>query len=166
MKKAKNTIFIMIFRIVGIFILIQGIRMIGEGVYNYINEYSQQNWLSTTAYVVDISSEYSSSSIRHRSRVRYDITYQYEVDGKSYSDMLYNRSQPMGIGDTIKVKYNPDSPKDSTDILKPSIYNLTIFLVFGTIMGTLGFFLSGALILIKKLRGKEKSFLKPRKKWR
>lgn len=157
MKKAKNTIFIIIFRIVGIIILIQGIRMIGEGVYNYIDEHNQKDWVTTTAYVADISSEYSSSSIRHSSHVSYDITYQYEVDNEAYSDILYNRSQPMGIGDTIKVKYDPDAPDDSTDILKPSIHNLIVFLVFGTIMGILGFFLSGAWILIKKIRIKGKS---------
>lgn len=43
----------------GIIVLILGIRMIGEGIYNYIDEHNQKDWISTTAYVIDISSEYS-----------------------------------------------------------------------------------------------------------
>lgn len=154
MKKAKsikNTIFIIIFRIFGIFILIQGIRMVGEGVYNYIDEHNQQDWISATAYVVDISSEYS-SSWKHSSRVSYDITYQYEVDGEKYSDILYNRDKALGLGTPVSIKYDPDTPSDSTDILKPSLNNLIIFLVFGTLMATLGFFLSGAWALIRRIR--------------
>ena len=154
MKKNKisGTIFIVLFRLIGIFILIQGIRMVGEGVYNYIDEHNQRDWISTTAYVIDISREYSSSSTKHSSRVQYDITYQYEVDGRLYSDMLYNRSQAMALGDSVKIKYDPEAPEDSTDILKPSLNNLIVFLVFGALMVVLGFFLSGAWALIHKIR--------------
>lgn len=151
-NKVSGTIFIVLFRIVGIFMLIQGIRMVGEGVYNYIDEHNQQDWISTTAYVVDISSEYSSSSTKHSSRVRYDITYQYEVEGESYSDVLHNRDKALGIGEGIKIKYDPNAPEDSTDILKPSLNNLMVFLVFGVLMSTVGFFLSGAWALIRKIR--------------
>lgn len=141
-----------LFRIMGIIVLILGFRMVGEGIYNYIDEHQQKDWISTTAYVIDISSEYSSSSTKHGSRVRYDITYQYEVDGKEYSDKLYNRSQAIGLGNKIKIKYDPTTPEDSTDILSPSLHNLIVFLVFGTIFITIGFFLSGAWALIRKIR--------------
>ena len=152
MKKVSQAIFVVLFRIVGIIILIQGVRMIGEGVYNYIDEYNQQDWVSTTAYVIDISSEYSSSSRKHSSRVRYDITYQYEVDGETYSDILHNRDKALGLGESIKIKYDPETPEDSTDILKPRLNNLIVFLVFGILMATVGFFLSGVWALIRKIR--------------
>ncbi len=141
-----------LFRIMGIIVLILGIRMAGEGIYHYIDENHQKDWIPATAYVVDISSEYSSSSTRYGGRIRYEITYQYEVDGKEYSDKLYNRSRVMGLGDKIKIKYDPTAPEDSTDILSPSLYNLIVFLVSGAIFVTMGFFLSGAWALIRKIR--------------
>lgn len=100
----KGLVFAVVLRIIGIFILMQGFRMIGEGVYNYINEHSQQDWITVSAEVVDVRSEYSGSF--HRSHINYDITYQYEIDGKAYSGKLYNRSVPMGLGDRVQVKYD------------------------------------------------------------
>ena len=159
----KGTIFTILFRIMGIVVLIFGIRMIGEGIYNYVDEHNQKDWISTTAYVIDISSEYSGT--RHNRHINYDITYQYEVDGNQYSNKLYNRSKAMGINDKIKIKYNPDEPENSTDILAPSVKNLILFLVFGVIFITIGFFLSGAWALIRKIQHKgepeEKEILPP-----
>ena len=57
----KGLVFAVVLRIIGIFILMQGFRMIGEGVYNYINEHSQQDWITVSAEVVDVRSEYSGS---------------------------------------------------------------------------------------------------------
>ena len=34
----------------GIIVLILGIQMSGEGIYNYINEHNQKDWISATAY--------------------------------------------------------------------------------------------------------------------
>ena len=153
----------MLFRIMGIIVLILGIRMVGEGVYNYIDEHNQKDWVFTTAYVIDISSEYSGT--RHNQHVDYDITYQYEVNGNKYSDKLYNRSKAMGLGDKIEIKYNPEEPENSTDILAPSVKNLILFFVFGAIFITIGFFLSGVWALIRKMRRKgeleEKETLPP-----
>lgn len=153
----KNKVFKIAFRIVGIVIFLIGIRMIGEGVWNYVSEHQQGDWITTYAEVIDISSEYSQSSIKRPSRVEYDITYQYEVDGIKYSDELYNRKMPMALGEKIKIKYDPDEPKNSTDILFPSFGNLVVFLILGVIFGTAGFFISGSYLLIRKIQGKELS---------
>ncbi len=138
------------FRLMGVLVLILGIRMIGEGIYNYIDEHNQKNWVFTTAYVIDISSDYSGTG--HNRRINYDIMYQYEVDGKEYSGELYNRSKAMELGDTVKIKYDPDTPEHSTDILAPSLKNLIIFLVCGALLTTIGFFFSGIWALISKVR--------------
>lgn len=146
----KGTIFTLIFRIMGIAALILGIRLIGAGVFNYIDEHNQEDWIPVNAEVIDIYSKRSGSR-DHVKSVNYDITYQYEVNGKKYSDKLYNRSRAMGLGDTIKIKYDPDAPEDSTDILSPSLHNLIVFLVFGILLTGVGFFLSGAWALIRKI---------------
>lgn len=99
----KGTIFTLFFRIMGIIVLLLGIRMVGEGVYNYIEEHHQKDWVTTMAHVADISSKYTGSSTRHTRKVRYEITYQYEVEENEYFDKLYNRSRPMGLGDAIKI---------------------------------------------------------------
>ena len=75
----KGIIFQIFLRLFGILILFIGIRMIGEGIYNYINEHTQKDWITIYAEVSDISSEYSRTWSRHgsHSHVSYDITYQY-----------------------------------------------------------------------------------------
>lgn len=150
----KGLLFTVAFRLLGIFILFQGLRMIGEGIYNYIDEHTQKDWITIYAEVSDISSEYSSTWSRHgsSSHVSYDITYQYEVDGQEYSDMLYNRGEPMALGDKVKIKYDPDAPENSTDILSPSIYNMIIFFIFGSIFAVIGYFVSGVWALLRKIR--------------
>lgn len=152
----KGILFTIIFRIFGILVFIIGIRMIGEGIYNYIDEHNQKDWITIYAEVSDISSEYSSTQSRHgsSSHVSYDITYQYEVDGQEYFGVLYNRSKPMALGDEVKVKYDPDTPGNSTDILSPSVYNMIVFIVCGSIFATIGFFLSGVWALLRKIRRK------------
>ena len=56
----------------------------------------------------------------------------------------------------IKIKYNPDAPEESTTSLSPSISDLLLFVIFGLIFSILGFFLSGAFALIRKLIRKGK----------
>ena len=160
----KGTLFTLVFRIMGIVVLILGIRLMGAGVWNYIEEHNQKDWTLINAEVIDISSKYS--GIRsHVKSVKYDITYQYEVNGEKYSDTLYNRSRAMGLGDKIKIKYDPESPEHSTDILSPSLHNLIVFLVFGILLTTAGYFLSGVWALIRKIRRRgqpeEEEFLPP-----
>ena len=70
MKKISSTLFVLLFRVFGIIVLVIGIRLIGAGIYNYIDEHNQQDWISTTAYVVDIASEYSSSSRKREIKVK------------------------------------------------------------------------------------------------
>lgn len=154
----KGIIFQIFLRLFGIFILFIGIRMIGEGIYNYINEHTQKDWITIYAEVSDISSEYSSTWSRHGSHsyVSYDITYQYEVDGQEYSDILYNRGEPMALGEKVKIKYDPNAPGNSTHILSPSIYNMIIFLICGSIFTTIGYFMSGTWALLRKIRRKGK----------
>ncbi len=148
----KGGIFTGIFRIMGLLVLILGIRMMIEGVWNYAEQQKQTDWILTTAEISDISSRVTGSSRKHPSDTVFDITYQYEVDGEVYSDILYNRGRAFLLGDRIKIKYDPEQPENSTDILSPSFGNLILFLAFGSVLTLLGFFLSGAYAVLRRIR--------------
>ncbi len=153
----RNTIIRFVARIVGIVILIVGIRMIAEGTITYIEQHQQNDWVVIDAEVTDVSSRLRNTKSQHKQRSTvYDITYAYEVDGEAYSDEIRSQPTPRLVGDDIKIKYNPDAPEESTTSLSPSISDLLVFVIFGLILSTLGFFLSGAFALIRKLIRKGK----------
>ena len=153
----RNTIIRFVARIVGVVILIVGIRMIAEGTINYIDQHQQNDWIVINAEVTDVSSRLRNTKSQNKQRSTvYDITYEYEVDGEVYSDEIRSQPTPRLVGDDIKIKYNPDVPEESTISLSPSISDLLVFVIFGLIFSTLGFFLSGAFALIRKLIRKGK----------
>lgn len=153
----RNAIIRFVARIVGIVILIVGIRMIAEGTITYIEQHQQNDWVVITAEVTDVSSRLRNTKSQHKQRSTvYDITYEYEVDGEIFSDEIRSQPTPRLVGDDIKIKYNPDAPEESTTSLSPSISSLLVFVVFGLTFTTLGFFLSGAFALIRKLIRKGK----------
>ena len=153
----RNSFFSIIFRIVGIVILIVGIRMIAEGTINYIEQHKQVDWITTTAEITDVSSRVKSSGTRRGlTSTVYDITYQYEVDGITYSDEIRSHPEIRLVGDSIKIKYNPVMPDNSTTKLSPSVGDLLVFIIFGAIFGVLGFFLSGLYAVIRRLLRRDK----------
>lgn len=153
----RNTIIRIVARIVGIVILIVGIRMIAEGTITYIEQHQQNDWIVIDAEVTDVSSRLRNTKSQHKQRSTvYDITYEYEVDGEFYSDEIRSQPTPRLVGDDITIKYNPVAPEESTTSLSPSISDLLVFVIFGLIFSILGFFLSGAFALIRKLIRKGK----------
>lgn len=153
----RNTIIRVIARIVGVIILIVGIRMIAEGTINYVDQHKQNDWVVINAEVTDVSSRLRNTKSQHKQRSSvYDITYEYEVNGEVYSDEIRSQPTPRLVGDDIKIKYNPDAPEESTTSLSPRLSDLLVFVIFGLIFSTLGFFLSGAFALIRKLVRKGK----------
>ena len=68
--------------------------------------------------------------------------------------MLYNQGDPMALGEKVKIKYDPNAPEDSNYILSPSIYNMIILLICGSVFATIGYFMSGTWALIRKIRRK------------
>ncbi len=156
MKKRtiSGTVFTIAIRLMGMICFVSGLRLMGTGVWNYIDQHRQTDWTFAAAEVVDLSSRVESSGRHHSSHTVYDITYQYEVNGNFYSDTLYNRSEPLLLGDTVSIKYDPDAPENSTDILAPDIGNLIVFLAAGAVFTVIGFFLSGLWALIGWIRRK------------
>ena len=151
MWKQNRTLF-EYFRFMGYLMLIVGIGLIVDGIGNYVDQSRQKDWSTTEATVTDVSSEEGSSSSLHNSHITYYImTYEYAVDGETYTGRTGRMSSPRLIGTVITVKYNPEVPEENTAILSPNTHNLVVLLILGTAIAVAGFFLSGVLELLRKL---------------
>ena len=142
------------FQIMGFVALYACISIIIGGVQNYIEQNEQLDWTLYTAEVTDISSrvERSGSRKHSSSRTVYDIIYEYEVDGVTYTEELENASKIRKVGDSLKIKYDPEAPENSTTILVPSIRDLIVTFVIGIVFGVIGFFTSGIYWWIRWIR--------------
>lgn len=140
------------FRLMGLIMLIVGIGLIADGIGNYAEQSRQKDWITTSATVTDVSSKEGSSSSLHNSHITYYImTYEYVVDGKTYTGRTGRMSSPRLVGDTITVKYDPEMPEENTAILSPNTRDLLVLLILGTAIAVVGFFLSGVLELLRSL---------------
>ena len=151
MWKQNRTLF-EYFRFMGYLMMIVGVYLLVGGIGDYAEQSSQNDWISTEATVTDVSSEEGSSSPPHSSSTTYYImTYEYVVDGKTYTGSTGRMSSPRLVGDTITVKYDPEMPEENTANLSPNTPNLVVLLIFGTAIAVAGFFLSGVLELLRSL---------------
>ena len=152
MWRKQNRKFPLYFRLMGYVMMVVGIVLIVNGIKDYAEQSRQNDWLTTSATVTDVSSEEGSSSSLHNSHITYYImTYEYVVDGKTYTGSTGRMSSPRLVGDTITVKYNPEVPEENTAILSPNTHNLLVLLILGTAIAVVGFFLSGVLELLRSL---------------
>ena len=139
------------FRLMGLIMLIVGIGLIADGIGNYAEQSRQKDWITTSATVTDVSSEEGSSSSLHNSHITYYImTYEYVVDGKTYTGRTGRMSSPRLVGDTITVKYDPEMPEENTAILSPNTRDLLVLLILGTAIAAVGVYLSGVIGLVRE----------------
>lgn len=110
-----------------------GIYCFGYGVKAYAQQLEQQDWTRTTAEVIAVKSK------RDGRTKFYDIAYEYAVDGDVFSGIADGELHSKEPGDSIEIKYNPDSPKDSTSLLEPRIsvvimnfLGMVVFCLMGT----------------------------------
>lgn len=156
MWRKQNRKFPLYFRLMGLVMLIVGIGLIADGIGNYVDQSRQKDWITTSATVTDVSSEEGSSSSLHNSHITYYImTYEYVVDGKTYTGSTGRMSSPRLVGDTITVKYDPEMPEENTAILSPNTRDLVVLLILGTAIAVVGFFLSGMPELFRNLLRKK-----------
>ena len=140
------------FRFMGYVMMIVGIYLIVNGIGDYAGQSRQKDWIPIEATVTDVSSKEGSSSSLHNSHITYYImTYEYVVDGKTYTGRTGRMSSPRLVGDTITVKYDPEMPEENTAILSPNTRDLLVLLILGTAIAVVGFFLSGVLELLRSL---------------
>lgn len=138
------------FRFIGYVLMIVGIYLIVNGIKDYAEQSRQNDWLTTQATVTDVSSEVVSSFTHGSSRTYYIMTYEYVVDGETYTGSTGRMSSPRLVGDTITVKYDPEMPEENTAILSPHTRDLVVLLILGTATAVVGVYLSGVIGLIRE----------------
>ena len=85
------------------------------------------------------------------------MTYEYEVDGTHYTGKYGPLANSIEVGRSIRIKYDPSAPENSTGFLAPSGNDLALVII-GTILAVPGFFMSGILGLLRRLlRGLHRS---------
>ena len=127
-EKILSIIFIVIGVSAGLYILI-------AGTMTYFEEKEQESWILTSAVICDISRSEDRND-------RYDITYEYTVDGEDYQNSFRvedSRNTHL-LGDEIKIRYNPSDFSQSTSITKSSVSELLVVIFAG-----LGFIVMGLI---------------------
>ena len=105
-----------------------GFYLFVNGLISYIGQFGQKNWPVATAAVINVDENKST---------RYNILYQYEAEGSIFTGRIQGSNVPKKLGETFKVKYDPNAPEKSTPYLEPAfgivVSSISGFLIFGFI---------------------------------
>lgn len=139
----------------GVAALLIGLFMFYMGANTYIQSYKQTDWVSGSAYITGIS-QLNGGRVG-RGGISYSMTYEYEVDGTRYTGEYGPLANSIEVGKSIRIKYDPNAPENSTGILAPGGNDLALVII-GTILAVPGFFMTGILGLLRRLlRGLHRS---------
>lgn len=139
----------------GVATLLIGLFMFYMGANTYIQSYKQTDWVFGSAYITGIS-ELNGGRVG-RGGISYSMTYEYEVDGMRYTGEYGPLANSIEVGRSIRIKYDPNAPENSTGILAPGGNDLALVII-GTILAVPGFFMTGILGLLRRLlRGLHRS---------
>lgn len=139
----------------GVAALLIGLFMFYMGAKTYIQSYKQTDWVFGSAYITGIS-QLNGGRVG-RGGISYSMTYEYEVDGMRYTGEYGPLANSIEVGRSIRIKYDPNAPENSTGILAPGGNDLALVII-GTILAVPGFFMTGILGLLRRLlRGLHRS---------
>ena len=134
----------------GVAALLIGLFMFYMGANTYIQSYKQADWVFGSAYITDISEIRISGSLNNRrSSINYSMTYEYFVDGTCYTGEYGPLANSIEVGKSIRIKYDPDAPENSTGFLAPVINDL-ILVIIGSVFTVAGFLMTGILGLLRR----------------
>lgn len=124
------------------------------GIKLYTGQLQQQDWILTEAVVTDVSQQVRSSGVgRHSSSTTYYYAdYLYTVDGTDYIGTTGGSITYRVTGEKLQIKYDPQDPAGSTEVLRPQTDALFVNLGACVFFGALGFFMSGLPAKLKKKR--------------
>lgn len=116
---------------IGAIFSMAAVLMLWAGIDDYTTQLNRVDWPITEAtvlYVEENNERYQTPG--GGTHTSYDIYYQYVVDGQLY-DGNFEQAAEVEIGETIKIKYDPNDPGYSTGTLKPSLAGVIIGIVMG-----------------------------------
>ena len=131
----------------GVAALLIGLFMFYMGANTYIQSYKQTDWVFGSAYITDISP--LNGGRVGRGGISYSMTYEYFVDGTRYTGEYGPLANSIEVGRSIRIKYDPNAPENSTGILAPGGNDLALVII-GTILAVPGFFMTGILGLLRR----------------
>ena len=131
----------------GVAALLIGLFMFYMGANTYIQSYKQTDWVFGSAYITGIS-QLNGGRVG-RGGISYSMTYEYEVDGTRYTGEYGPLANSIEVGKSIRIKYDPNAPENSTGILAPGGNDLALVII-GTILAVPGFFMTGILGLLRR----------------
>lgn len=131
----------------GVAALLIGLFMFYMGANTYIQSYKQTDWVFGSAYITGIS-QLNGGRVG-RGGISYSMTYEYEVDGMRYTGEYGPLANSIEVGKSIRIKYDPNAPENSTGILAPGGNDLALVII-GTILAVPGFFMTGILGLLRR----------------
>lgn len=131
----------------GVAALLIGLFMFYMGANTYIQSYKQTDWVFGSAYITGIS-QLNGGRVG-RGGISYSMTYEYEVDGTRYTGEYGPLANSIEVGRSIRIKYDPNAPENSTGILAPGGNDLALVII-GTILAVPGFFMTGILGLLRR----------------
>lgn len=160
-KKKQSKVVKGILFIAGILFICASLYFLVHGISTYIQQLDQKDWSITTATVINIEERRKSIGGRHKRRhyTVYDIYYQYEAEGNSYTDVIYGVNAGKKYGDNFPIKYDPEAPQNSTHYLEP-----TLGIIVSGVFGFLTFGGSGLHMIRSTLPKRKKSSSHNRKK--
>lgn len=120
---------------VGFILFICTVIVFWNAIVEYQTQRETTNWIVTNATVSDIEIrvEGSRGSNYGAKSTYYEIYYEYTVDDQIYTGVMKNQNRSKDIGESLKIKYNPEAPDKSIHALEPS----KEFLVTGPIFAVL-----------------------------
>lgn len=134
----------------GVATLLIGLFMFYMGANTYIQSYKQTDWVFGNAYITDISELNKRDYFaRYGDGINYSMTYEYFVDGTRYTGEYGPLANSIEVGKSIRIKYDPDAPENSTGFLAPVINDL-ILVIIGSIFAVAGFLMTGILGLLRR----------------
>ena len=104
----------------------------------FISQRERESWPEARATVTE-----SAPKKGKNDRTIYDVGYTFDVGAESFRGVLEGRGLPRETGDTFKIKYDPEDPSASTDVLTADRSALTINLTFCILMINLALWANG-----------------------
>ena len=97
------------------FFIPAGLLMLVFGIILFVITLNNQNYIKIESTVINVEETQDTNVVDGETEITtvYNATLNYVVDGKEYTQILYNVSK-CSIGDKMTIYYNPDNPSQIT----------------------------------------------------